>query len=50
MYDITDYDSFVKVGIWVKELQKYLQDTPIIIAGNKCDLPSRQIDLEQAEQ
>jgi GTPase SAR1 family protein len=31
----------------VKELKKYLSpETPIIIAGNKCDLPNRQIPIE----
>lgn len=42
VYDITDLDSFQKVTAWVKELKKYLTaETPIIIAGNKCDLPNR---------
>jgi len=42
VYDITDVDSFEKVNVWVKELKKYLSiDTPIIIAGNKCDLANR---------
>jgi GTPase SAR1 family protein len=34
----------------VKELKKYLPlDTPIVIAGNKCDLPNRMIPIERAE-
>jgi GTPase SAR1 family protein len=42
VYDITDQDSFTKVGQWVKELRKYLPgETPIIIAGNKCDMQNR---------
>lgn len=50
VYDITDLDSFQKVTAWVKELRKYLtQETPIIIAGNKCDLANRQIPIEEAE-
>ena len=50
MYDITDQDSFTKVTKWVTELKKYLSpDTPIVIAGNKCDVPNRQIPLEEAE-
>ena len=36
---------------WVKELQMYLpQDTPIIITGNKCDIPNRQIPVDEAER
>ena len=43
-------DSFKKVEQWVKELNTYLpKGTPIIIAGNKCDLANRQIPLEEAE-
>ena len=42
VYDITDLESWSKVNIWVKELQRYLpQETPIIITGNKCDIPNR---------
>ena len=42
MYDITDEDSFKRMEQWVRELKKYLpKDTPILIAGNKCDLPNR---------
>lgn len=50
VYDITDLDSFDKVKTWVNELRKYLpQDTPIIIAGNKCDINNRMIPIEIAE-
>ena len=36
---------------WSLELRKYLEaDTPIVIAGNKCDMPSRTVELAVAEQ
>jgi len=42
VYDITDNDSFVRAGMWVKELRKYISmDVPIAIAGNKCDIDNR---------
>lgn len=51
VYDITDLESWSKVSKWVKELQMYLpQDTPIIITGNKCDIPNRQIPIDEAER
>lgn len=51
VYDITDQDSFNKVNTWIKELRKYLPlETPIIIAGNKCDMQNRVISLEEAEK
>jgi Ras-related protein Rab-21 len=51
VYDITDLESWAKVNIWVKELQRFLPaETPIIITGNKCDIPNRQIPLDEAER
>ena len=51
MYDITDLESWSKVSKWMKELQMYLpQETPIIITGNKCDIPNRQIPIDEAEK
>jgi Ras-related protein Rab-2A len=51
VYDITDLESWSKVSKWVKELQMYLPpDTPIIITGNKCDIPNRQIPIDEAER
>ena len=51
VYDITDRDSFEKVRTWVEELRLYLsRDTPIAIAGNKCDMASnKQVDSDEAE-
>jgi len=50
VYDVTDDDSFTKVKTWALELRKYLlEDTPIIIAGNKCDVPQRTVPLDMAE-
>ena len=50
VYDITDRDSFDKVQTWVEELRLYLaKDTPIAIAGNKCDLQNKQIEQEEVE-
>jgi Ras-related protein Rab-21 len=50
VYDVTDRDSFDKVQTWVEELRLYLpKDTPIAIAGNKYDLPNRQIEIDEVE-
>ena len=49
VYDLTDTESFDRMNQWVIELRRYLAtDTPIIIAGNKCDLPNRVISEQQA--
>lgn len=35
---------------WLLELQKYLdENTPILVAGNKCDIVSRTVSQEEAE-
>lgn len=49
VYDVTDKDSFEKVKTWFVELKKYLeQNTPIIIAGNKCDIVNKTVSEEEA--
>jgi len=46
---VTDKDSFEKVKTWYIELKKYLEkDTPIIIAGNKSDIPKKTVSEEEA--
>lgn len=44
VYDVTDKDSFEKVKKWQSELSKYLPGAPIMIAGNKSDMPNRAVD------
>ena len=49
VYDVTDLDSFEKVKTWFFELRKYIpKEAPIIIAGNKSDLPNRTVPLDEA--
>jgi Ras-related protein Rab-21 len=51
VYDVTDKDSFEKVKTWRVELKKYLDvGTPIIIAGNKCDIVNRTVTEAEAEE
>ena len=46
---MTDLDSFEKVKTWYFELRKYIpKEAPIIIAGNKSDLPNRTVPLDEA--
>ncbi len=50
VFDTTDAETFKKMGQWVKELKSYLpNEIPILIAGNKADLPNKAIDDEQAK-
>lgn len=51
VYDITNYDSFLRAKQWVKELQR--QGSPnivIALAGNKCDLSDkRKVEPTEAQ-
>jgi small GTP-binding protein len=38
-YDITDKDSFTRVRVWLRELEKVVGDNiSVMVVGNKCDL------------
>ncbi|ORC87266.1 ras-related protein Rab21 [Trypanosoma theileri] len=52
LYDITDYESFLKVKIWLKELQEVVgsQNISVVIVGNKIDLErERRVPVREAE-
>lgn len=46
VYDVTDPGSFEKVKKWRDELRKYLEDAPVVIAGNKCDMANKVGEAE----
>lgn len=49
VYDCSDADTFKKMSAWVAELKNYLSpNTPIIIAGNKCDSKAKVVTEEEA--
>ncbi|VDL86914.1 unnamed protein product [Nippostrongylus brasiliensis] len=52
IYDITDQRSFDRAKIWLKELQRALGDTAVLmIIGNKFDLErNRTVNLEEAQE
>ena len=50
VYDVTDARSFNRVKKWQEELNKYLNGAPIIIAGNKCDLPARTVNSDEVDR
>ncbi|KEG07602.1 ras-related protein Rab21 [Trypanosoma grayi] len=53
VYDITDYESFLKVKVWLKELQQVVgnQNISVVIVGNKIDLErQRCVPLKEAEE
>uniref|UniRef100_A0A0N5A1W9 NF-kappa-B inhibitor-interacting Ras-like protein 2 n=1 Tax=Parastrongyloides trichosuri TaxID=131310 RepID=A0A0N5A1W9_PARTI len=50
MYSVKDYESFNKMDILKKHIDKFLgkerQHVPIIVVGTMCDLPGRKVDTE----
>jgi len=49
VYDVTNPDTFARAKTWVKELQRQASPNIVIaLAGNKCDLPTRAINQEDA--
>jgi len=51
VYDLGDIDSFKQTKKWIEELNIFLpQKIPLVIAGNKADLPNRVVTDAQAEE
>lgn len=53
VYDITDYQSFLDVEVWVRELSDYMDihTLPLVLLGNKSDrTEERRVTLEQGQQ
>jgi Ras-related protein Rab-5C len=49
VYDVTNPDTFARAKTWVKELQRQASPNIVIaLAGNKCDLPTRAVNQEDA--
>ncbi|MHA1414060.1 MAG: GTP-binding protein [Promethearchaeota archaeon] len=51
LFDLTDNQSFIEAGEWIKSIKDFFDDIPIILIGNKVDLKeNRVIDYETAEE
>ena len=51
VYDITAKESFKDVDYWLKDLrEKGPENIIIALAGNKCDLPQRNVNTETARE
>ncbi|KAJ5073849.1 ras-related protein rab-5c [Anaeramoeba ignava] len=51
VFDITNYESFIKAKNWVKEVKQQSQSNEILVlVGNKVDMESdRKVDYSEAE-
>ena len=50
VFGLDDRGSFEDIPKWIHEIKEHaLENTKMIIVGNKCDLPEREISREEAE-
>jgi small GTP-binding protein len=50
VFALDDRDSFAHIGEWVALVRESLADAPIVLVGNKSDLPGRAVAREEAEE
>jgi Ras-related protein Rab-1A len=51
VYDVTSVESFLNIKTWLNEIRKYTgKIVPIIIVGNKCDSPDRQVSTSRGQK
>lgn len=51
VYDVTNHNSFEKVGEWIEEVRRYVPTVPLMIIGNKCDMEDkRQVSTEEGRE
>ncbi len=49
LFDLTNRESFDHVPKWLEEIKTNAKGKPIVLVGNKSDLPDRQVSREEAE-
>lgn len=49
VFDLQNRGSFFGIKHWVRELQFYAKNTPIILVGNKNDIFKREVTREEGE-
>ena len=51
-YDVTNGESFVNTKRWIEEVKNNCGEngTPIVLVGNKCDLPNKIVSLKDQEE
>ena len=49
IFDLTDRKSFNDLNTWLGDINNATNQVTIVLFGNKCDLPNREITKEEAE-
>lgn len=50
VFDVTQLESFQTIPKWFEEVKKNRGNIPLILVGNKVDLPDRKVSSQQGEQ
>lgn len=50
VYDVTDYATFEQVQQWLEIIRTKARDIPIMLVGNKYDLPNHEVSQETADE
>ncbi len=49
VFDLTNRESFDHVPKWLDEIKAIAGEMPVVLVGNKSDLPNRKVPREEAE-
>jgi small GTP-binding protein len=53
VYDVSSPETLAAVEGWVDDIRRHsrsgLEDCPIVLAGNKCDMPTQRVSLKQGQ-
>ncbi|MCQ2821134.1 MAG: GTP-binding protein [archaeon] len=50
LYDVTKAETFEHINIWLKSIQENTEKIPVILVGNKIDLPTRTVSTEEGQE
>lgn len=50
LYDVTKTDSFEHITNWLKSIREICDNIPIVLVGNKIDLPDKVITTEEGQE
>jgi small GTP-binding protein len=50
VFDVTQSESYQNIPKWCEEVKKNRGNIPLVLVGNKVDLPDRKVTREQGEQ